>query len=105
MEPTVCLPIATSFGNFRFELAYTKRIHRYRSAGRYVVVYEIATSHASICRGQLVLPHIIWKILSSYLDVRKACGIGNVSAMLRRSSLLESIQNNADLLVGTEYVP
>ena len=105
MEPTVCLPIATSFGNVRFELAYTKHIHRYRAAGRYVVVLGIAASHTSICRRQLVLPHILWGTLSSYLDVRKACEINNVSAMVRRASLLESIQNNPDLLVGTKDVP
>ena len=105
MEPTVCLPIATSFGNFRFEPAYTKRIHRYRSAGRHVLVLGIAASHTSICRRQLVLLYILWGTPSSYLDVRKACEIDNVSVMFRRASLLESIQNNPDLLVGTKDVP
>jgi hypothetical protein len=105
LELTVCFRIATSFGNVRFEPAYTKHIHRYRSAGRCFFVLEIVASRTSICHGQLALPGIIGEILSFYLDVHETCELDIVSAKFRRSSSLESFQNNPDLLVGTEYVP
>jgi len=53
----------------------------------------------------LALRGILRDILSFYLDVHETCELDIISAKFRRSSPLESFQNNPDLLVGTEYVP